>query len=57
MRIISKVKGEALNSFDPSYITMAYKLPPPQVMMTKDWIKGINIDPLEYAKNMVVPGK
>ena len=25
--------------------------------MTEDWIRGISIDPLEYAKNMVVPRK
>ena len=25
-------------------------------MLIEDWIKGINIDPLEYAKKMVVSG-
>ena len=50
-RIISDIKGEDFASFTD------YKLPLAQVMMTEDWIKGINIDPLEYAKKMVVPKK
>ena len=50
-------KGKAFATFHPTHIAAAYKLPPPQVMMTEDWIKGINIDPLEYAKKMIVLGK
>ena len=25
--------------------------------MTEDWINGINIDPLEYAKKLIIAGK
>ena len=56
-RIISDIKGEAFSSFHPAHIAAAYKLPPSQVMLTEDWIKGININLLEYAKQMVVLGK
>ena len=56
-RIIYDIKGEDFASFFPAYITLDYKLPPTQVMMTNDWIKGINIDLWVYAKRMVVPGK
>ena len=44
-RIISDIKGEAFASFHPTHIAAAYKLPPSQVMLTEDWIKGINIAP------------
>ena len=56
-RIIFDVKRESFSSFHPSHIAANYKLPMIQVMMTEYWIKGINIDPLEYAKNMTVPEK
>ena len=56
-RIIYDVKAEVFTSFHPTHIAVAYKLPPVHVIMTEDWIKGINIDPLEYAKKMVVPEK
>ena len=56
-RIISNVNGEDFSSFIPSYTTFSFKLPPAQVMMNNDWIKGINIDPLECAKRMIMPGK
>ena len=56
-RIISNVKGESFASFTLAYIVLAYKLPLAQVMMKNDWIKGVNIDPLECAKKMIMPGK
>ena len=56
-RIFFDVKGDAFSSFHLAHIEVNYKLPPVQVMITEDWIKGINIDPLEYAKKIVVPRK
>ena len=53
-RIISDIKGEVFSSFHPAHIVVAYNLPPAQFMLTEDWIKGINIEPLEYAKKMIV---
>ena len=55
--IYSNVKEEAFSSFNPYHIAAAYKLHPGQVMMTEDWIKGINIDPLQYINKMVEPDK
>ena len=57
LRIISNIKGESFASFNPAYITLSYKLPPAQVTMTNDWFKGINIDPLECEKKMIMLGK
>ena len=56
-RIIYDVKGEPFASFHPSHIETDYKLPLIYFMMIEYWIKGINIDPLEYAMKMVVPKK
>ena len=57
LKIISNIKGEAFASFTPTYITLDYKLPTAHVMMNNDWINGININPLECEKRMIMPGK
>ena len=36
--IISNIEGESFASFTPTCISMACKLPPPQVMMTNEWV-------------------
>ena len=56
-RIISDVKREEFSSFHLTHIAAPYKLPPVQVMITEYWIKGININPLDYTKKLVVPKK
>ena len=53
-KIIFDIKGEAFSSFHLAHIEATYKLPLSQVMLTEEWIKGINIDPLEYAKKIAV---
>ena len=54
MMIISNIEGEYFASFTPSYITLDYKLPPPQVIMTDEWVKKVDLDILECAKKMML---
>ena len=42
--IISNIEGKSFASFTPAYITKAYKLPTPQVMLTYDWVKSVNLE-------------
>ena len=55
--IISNIEGEAFASFTPAYITLAYKLPPPQVMMSDEWVNKVDLDILECAKKMMIIGR
>ena len=55
--IISNTKWKAFISFTSTYITKACKLPTPRVMMTNDWVKSVNLDIFECAKQMMVSGK
>ena len=55
--IISNTEGKAFASFTTTYITKACKLPTPWVMMTNDWVKSVNLEIFECAKQMMVSGK
>ena len=55
--IISNIKGEYFYSFTPTYIGMACKLLPPQVMMTDKWVNKVDLDILECAKKMMIEGR
>ena len=52
--IISNTKKKAFASFTLTYITKASKLTTPQVMMTDDWVKSVNLDIFECAKRIIV---
>ena len=36
---------------------MAYKLPTPQIYLTKSWLKGLNLDMVETVERIMIPGK
>ena len=55
--IISSIEGQAFASFTLAYKTKSCKVPTPQVMMTDDWVKSVNLDTFECAKWMMVAGK
>ena len=55
--IISNIDREAFASFTPTYITLACKMPTPQVMMTNGWVNKVDLDVLECAKKMMITGR
>ena len=55
--IIYNIEGESFASFTPTYITLAYKFPPPQVIMNDEWVNEVNLDILECAKKMMMVGR
>ena len=44
-------------AYSPSYVSLAYHLPPAQVYLTEIWLKEINLDLVEIVKRMMIPGK
>ena len=55
--IISNIEGDDFAFSTPAYITLAYKLPTPQVMMNDEWVKKLDLDILECAKKMMIAGR
>ena len=55
--VISNRKGESFAYFNPTYIAMACKFPPPQIMMTNEWVNKVDLEILECAKRMMIEGR
>ena len=52
--IISNENGLYFASLTPSYIALAYKFLPSQVMMIDEWLKKVDLDILECEKKMMI---
>ena len=55
--IMYNMEGEGFASFTPAFIAKAYSLPPSEVSMTTDWVKGLTLDYMATTKMMVAEGK
>ena len=55
--IMYDVENKGFASFTPTFIEKTYSLPPSEVSMTTDWVKGLTLDYMAATKMMVAEGK
>ena len=55
--ILANIAKQGYAAYSPSYVSLAYHLPPPQVYLTESWLKEINLDLVETIKRMIILGK
>ena len=55
--LLENTTKEGYVAYIPSYVSLAYHLPPAQVYLTENWLKEINLDLVETVKRMMIPGK
>ena len=55
--ILANIAKQGYVAYSPSYVSLAYHLPPAQVYLTEDWLKEINLDLVEIVKRMMILGK
>ena len=55
--IMYDVENKGFASFTLAFIAKTYSLPPLEVNMKTDWVKGLNLDYMATTKMMVAEGK
>ena len=55
--ILANTAKHGYAAYSPTYVSLAYHLPPAQVYLDEGWIKEINLDLVEIVKRMMIPGK
>ena len=55
--ILENITMQGFAAYSPTYVSMAYHLPSPQVYLTESWLKEITMDLVEIVKRMMIPGK
>ena len=54
--IMYNVEDKGFSSFTPAFIEKDYILPPSEVSMTTDWVKGLTLNYMATTKMMVAEG-
>ena len=57
MMILENTTKHGYSTYSPSYVSLAYHLPPAQVYLAESWLKEINLDLVETVKRMMILGK
>ena len=55
--ILENTAKQGYTAYSPTYVSMAYHLPPTQIYLTESWLKDTDMDLVETVKRMMIPGK
>ena len=55
--ILENTAKQGYAAYSPTYISMAYHLPSPQVYLIESWLKEIAMDLVDTVKRMMIPRK
>ena len=55
--ILENTSKQGYAAYSPTYVSMAYHLPSPQVYLTESWLKETAMDLVEIMERMMIPSK
>ena len=55
--ILENTAKQGYAAYSPTYVSMAYHLPSPQVYLTEIWLKETTMDLVETVKRKMIPRK